>query len=141
MSKNNLFQANTSILGQFFSNEKAAQENSPIVREIRIDGGDNITPNFLNAHAFVNYVAPAGNTATVKFFIPQKMVNRSLFNLTLDNSNNTAAKIFNFSTDYVFLDEPTGTSIITVAGGKVQKWFGAIVENKLYLRTQSNSTN
>jgi hypothetical protein len=137
------FQSNTSILGQFFSNEKATQENSPIVREIRIDGGDKITPNFVNAHAFINYVAPAGNTGSVQFFTPIKMVNRSLFNLSLDNSNNAAntSKVFTFSSDYVFLDEPTGTSIITVTGGKTQKWFGAVIDGKLYLRTQSNSTN
>jgi hypothetical protein len=135
------FQSNTSILGQFFANEKATQENSPIVREIKINGGENITPNFLNAHAFVNYVAPTGDISGVTFNPPIKTVNRSLFNLSLDNSNNTANKVFTFHSDYVFLDEPTGTSIITVTGGKTQKWFGAVIGTKLYLREQSNSTN
>jgi hypothetical protein len=142
MPGNNSFQNNNTILGQSFLNSKMEQENTPIARDIKLTGSaTTFTPNLMHNHAFIKYIANVGDVNTVTFNPPIKYVNRTLLNLSLDNKANTAAKIFNFPADYIFLDEAPNTTSIIVGAGKVQIWYGAIVEGKVYFRNESDSTN
>jgi hypothetical protein len=142
MPGNNSFQNNNTILGQSFLNSKMEQENTPIARDIKFTGSaTTVTPNLMNNHAFIKYIANVNDVNTVNFNSPVKYVNRTLLNLSLDNSANTASKVFNFSSDYIFLNENPGTTSIVVAAGKTQIWYGTIVKGKIYLRDESDSTN
>jgi hypothetical protein len=137
-------QFNDTILGQSTKNPNAMKVfNKPDTdsRYIRITGGEStITPNLMHDHSFIYYVAPIGNVQNVNFYYPIKAENRSLHNLTLDNSNNTASKTFTFSNEYIFLDD-LGNNTYVVDAGKKQVWFGVIINGKFYLRVESDSTN
>lgn len=142
MPGNNSFQNNNTILGQSFLNSKIEQENTPIARDIKLTGSaTTFAPNLMNKHAFIKYIANTNDVSTVTFNSPVKYVNRTLLNLSLDNSQNTLPKSFKFSPDYIFLDEVIGTDTIVVDGGKTQIWYGAIVGGKVYFRNESDSTN
>ncbi len=138
------FQTNNNILGQSSKNPDAMKVfNKPDTdaRLISITGSASIIePNLMFDHAIIIYTAPQGNTAPVDFIKPNaKYENRSLLSLTIDNTKNTGAKIFTFSPEYKFLDN-VGVNTYTIAAGKKAVWYGAIINNKVYFRVQSDST-
>jgi len=139
-------QLNNTILGQSTRNPKTMQVfNKPDTdsRQILLtDNSSVITPNLMHDHSYIHYISPIGNGLPVSFNYPTKAENRSLHNLILDNSNNTLAKTFSFSPEYVFLDDPSNTTnSYTVTPGSKQVWFGTIITGKFYLRVASDSTN
>jgi hypothetical protein len=110
---------------------------------LRIMGLPVFAPDFKHDHTRIEYIVPTGNAVTVTVLNPINTENRTLYYLTLDNSNNSSiSKIFNFSSAYIFLDDPTNVNNQYIVGpGNKQIWFGAFVNGKLYLRVSSESTN
>jgi len=138
----NQFPNNT--LGQNSMNPRARIiENAPDTdsRLIKIvNGATSVAPNLYHDHTRIEYIAPVGNSSGVTFSAPINTEEKSLHYLVLDNSNNTVAKTFTFSSDYVFLDD-LGVNVYTVAAGKKQIWFGIYTAGKLNFRVSIESTN
>jgi hypothetical protein len=144
MPNNKTYQNNNTILGQNIVNpasKRQFQSPDTDAREIVLMASDsNIDVNLGFDHAFITIKVPVNSnlsTFNVNSFL--KADNRSLINLTLDNSGNASSKTFVFTNDFKFLDDPS--SSILVNPGKIQIWYGAIVNGKIYLRVQSDSTN
>jgi hypothetical protein len=138
------FQTNNNILGQSSKNPNAMKVfNKPDTdaRLISITGDSStIEPNLMFDHAIIVYTSPIGNVTPVSFLKPNaKYENRTLLSLTLNNTQNTGSKTFVFSPEYKFLDD-VGVNTYTIPAGKSAVWYGAIINNRIYLRVQSDST-
>jgi hypothetical protein len=139
-------QISGNILGQSVRNKRSLENiNSPDTdsRAVELAGmGSNVTPDLMNDHTRMSYTVPVNNFQPVNFNGPVNKEERSLHILVLDNSNSGTAKDFNFSADYIFLDDPSNiTNSYTVTAGKKQVWYGTIVDGKFDLRVASESTN
>jgi hypothetical protein len=105
-------------------------------------GLTNVTPDFMFDHMNYTYICPTGNSQSVVFNTPINTEDRSLQYIVLDNSNNNVNKVFTFSPSYVFLDDPSNTTLTyTLLAGKKLAWFATWTASKLYLRLSSESTN
>tara|TARA_R110000796_G_scaffold179502_10_gene296033 strand:- start:534 stop:965 length:432 start_codon:yes stop_codon:yes gene_type:complete len=134
-----------STLGQSGINIKGKRiENAPDTdsRLIRINGDTSVYPNLMHDHTRIEYISPSGNLSGVTFHNPVNTEDRSLHVLTLDNSNNGGNKVFTFSANYVFLDDPgNATNTYTVTANAKQVWYGTFYDGKLRLRVSDESTN
>ena len=134
------------VLGQsLFSKSGTSINNAPDTdsRYIKYTSNDTtISPNLSHDHTRIYYVAPTGDTNTVRFEAPTNTEPRSLHWISLDNSNNGSetTKTFVFSADYVFLDDPTNTlRTYTINGGDTLVWSGTYYDGKLRLRVAAES--
>jgi len=110
-------------------------------RLIKITNGDTtVEPNLFHDHTRYEYIVPTGNSQDVNFTAPINTEDKTLHWIVLDNSNNTVGKIFNFDSNYVFLDAP-GTQTYTITAGNKMVWFGCYTDGKLNFRVASESTN
>lgn len=133
------------VLGQSTSNGLASRQfRHPDTdsRLIKVTNGiTSVYPNFMHDHTRYEYIVPSGNNQTVNFYTPTNTEDRGLHWIVLDNSNNGATKSFVFSSDYVFLDDPTNTALTyNLDAGEKIVWFCAWVDGKMYLRIASEST-
>lgn len=137
-------QLNGNILGQSTRNKRLLENIQAPDTDSRAINllGVSVIPDLLHDHTRMTYNSPVGNTQTVSFANPINQEDRSLHWLILDNSNNSGSKIFNFSADYHFLDDPGNlTNSYTVNPGAKQIWFGTSINNEMYFRVASTSTN
>lgn len=121
------------------ANKEINDENT---REITlIDSSTTIDIDTYNDSSFITYIAPSGNTSPVTFNSILNLDENSLHVFTLDNSGNPlGSKLFTFSNNYVFLDNPS-QNIYTVAATKKLVFYGAGKNGKLNLRVSYDSTN
>jgi len=128
-----------STLGQSTRNNKfltlfnAPDTDSRLV--IIQDGGTSVSLNLMHDHTRVMYIVPVGNTLPVTFTGITNSEDRSLHWLVVDNSNNGSAKIVTFAPQFSF----NGANTYTIPAGKVAVWFGAVVDNIMYLRDSIES--
>jgi hypothetical protein len=141
----NSFPNNT--LGTTLSNPASRRvERAPDTdsRLIKITNGvTNVAPNLMHDHTRIEYIVPVSNSNVVNFSTPINTEERSLHWLTLDNSNNGFSKQFVFSSDYIFLEDPSNlnNNIYTVDPGKVIVFYGTFINGKMYFRFSVETTN
>lgn len=130
---------NTPILQQQTRNKKSLKNVATPDTDSRYielnNYGTTVIPDFMHDHTRMKYTVPTANIQTVVFGSPTNWEDKTLHWLELDNSNNTASKIFTFGADYIFLDDPTNISnSYTLTGGSKISWFSTLRNGKLYLR-------
>lgn len=135
---------NTSdILEQNLRNKKFFEnKNRPDTdcRFIELSGqGISVTPNLLFGNTNMSYTCPVNGVTAITFINPINLDNKSLHKLTINNANNVISKTFTFGNNYVFMDTNNNTLVVTA--GSTAVYFGAIINNKLYLRESLDSTN
>jgi hypothetical protein len=101
--------------------------------------GTNVVPDLQFSHNFLTYISQPGNSQTVTFQSPIRIEDRSLVVLILDNSNNTANKVFNFTNIYDFLDD-VGITSYTILPGQTLVWYGTTINGRVCLAESIEST-
>jgi len=144
MPSNKTYQNNNNILGQSPVNLKSQKVfNMPDTdaREITITGSNStIDINMAYDHAFIKIQVPISSPGSFTVNPLINADNRTLLRLEINNTSVSTPKTFNFAPSYIFLDANSGSPII-VGAGKVQIWYGTVIDNKVYLRVESDSTN
>jgi hypothetical protein len=129
-------------LGQSSMNSKARTiQNAPDTdsRLITIkSSATTINPNLMHDHTRILF--QPSKATTVTFNTPINAENKSFHYLVLDNKLNGASKTFNFSNDYIFLDN-VGTQNYTVSAKEKLVFYGVYEDGKLKLRVSGESTN